>query len=105
MAGGLLAVVLILYLQAFGLPLRESLFTSPGPTRIESATVVRVLRGFRGKFGGRYTHQVRLDSGREGEIETSDLFSPGARVRLTYSQGAGRRLNVVGYQACQGECR
>lgn len=103
--GVLIVFLLVVYLQAFGLPLRDTLLHAPGPTRVEAATVLRVVRGFSGKFGGSFTHQVRLDSGREAEIVVSELMTPGARVRLTYSDGRGRRLNVVAFQPCQGDCR
>lgn len=101
----LVFVLIVVYLEAFGLPWRDTLFNAPGPTRMEAATVLRVVKGFRGKYGGSFTIQVRLDSGREAEIVLPELQTPGARLRLTYSEGRGRLLNVVAFQPCQGDCR
>ena len=68
-------------------------------------TVISVLGGRSSKFGGSFDHHVRLDSGREGTMNFSEIFPRGARVWVSYSRyPESDRFRVKTYVR-QGESR
>jgi predicted permease len=56
----------------------------PGLDESGVVTVVSVVGGNSGKFGGSFAHHVRLDSGSEGTMTFREVFPRGARVWVSY---------------------
>jgi hypothetical protein len=75
-----------------------------GPRQSGIATILEAKYGFRGKFGGRFTYRVRLNDGAEGDITIREAFSPGTRLRLSYTRGSAGHIGVAAYQQCRDDC-
>jgi hypothetical protein len=75
---------LLVLLGLLGLRTYRKYQPEPGIDETGVVTVVSVIGGYSGKFGGRYDHRVRLESGSEGIMTFPEMFARGARVWVSY---------------------
>jgi hypothetical protein len=88
-----LALVVILILGRRWMPRTEQAIDESG-----IVTVVSVMGGHKGKYGGTFAHRVRLESGTEGVMNFSEIISPGAKLWVSYRRyPASGRLTVEMY--------